>query len=245
MTPRRSVRAAVQRLYREMPKEDASTPFASTPTPDRSLPLAGLAGGEEKDLMAQVRALYEGTFMPVREIARCAGVSERTLYKYARKRNWRPRYAWMPDGARPPGRPARRWTQARVRALQVAPEKGAGGRFIRREEKGKPFARGIKALDPVGRAVASDASAEAERAARLAQAKAEAEAKHRQHLRAMDNLSLAVGDYLRFHRERSARRAAPLDDALGRVHAAFIDVALRRWEWLVERDRPPSPFAGA
>lgn len=257
MTPRRSVRAAAQRLYREMAEEGRPPSKSAPPTPDPSAPLAVLAGAGEgavprevppsasQDLMAQVRSLYEDTAAPVREIARRAGVTERTLYKYARKHNWRPRYAWMPDGSRPPGQPGRRrWTQARARAAQFAPGQGGGGRFIRREEEGKPFAQGIKALNPAGRAAAAKASAEAERTARLAQAGAEAEVKHRQHLRAMDNVNLAVAEYLRFHRDRVARGAGPLDDALGRVHAGFIDTALRRWEWLVKRDTPP-PFSPA
>jgi hypothetical protein len=112
--------------------------------------------------MAQVRALYEDTAVPVREIARRAGVTERTLYKYARRNNWKSRYAWIADGARPPARPGRRrWSEASERAAQVAPAKGAGGRFIRRDDIGKPFARGIKALDPAGRAAAAKASVEA------------------------------------------------------------------------------------
>jgi hypothetical protein len=128
-------------------------------------------GGQ--DLMAHVRRMYEDSIIPVRDIAQRAGVTERTLYKYARKNNWKPRYAWTPDGARPPGRPARRrWSEARERALAVAPAKGAGGRFIRREDKGRPLAHGIKATDPAARAAAAAACA-TDRAAERALLEAE------------------------------------------------------------------------
>jgi hypothetical protein len=72
------------------------------------------------DLTARACALYENSAVPVREIARRAGVTERTIYKYAQKGGWKARYAW-----------------------QFAPIKGVGGRFIRRADKGKPFARGL------------------------------------------------------------------------------------------------------
>src|SRR5438552_6040374 len=47
----------------------------------------------ETPLTAHARALYEGSVTPVREIARLAGVSERTLYKYVQKGGWRRRHA--------------------------------------------------------------------------------------------------------------------------------------------------------
>jgi hypothetical protein len=99
--------------------------------------------------MQRLRALYEEDVVPVREIAGIAGVTERTLYKYIEKGGWRRRHAC----------PARATADARF-----APVKGAGGRFIRREDKDLPFARGIKALDPVG---AAHVAAKAESAAAL------------------------------------------------------------------------------
>ncbi len=54
----------------------------------------------------------------------------------------------------------------------MAPVRGAGGRFIRREEKGQPFAAGLKALDPAAHARGVALSAEAERQAREAEAQA-------------------------------------------------------------------------
>ena len=244
MTPRKSVRAAARRLYEEMSGEGAPRANAGTPTPDPSPQGGGdrpslRFGGQ--DLMAQVRALYEDTAVPVREIALRAGVTERTLYKYARKNGWTPRYAWTPDGSRPPGRPARlRWSEAKdksqERALQVAPEKGAGGRFIRREDKGKPFAHGIKALDPAARAAAVKASAGAESAARRAQAEADAEAQLKRFLRVTDNVSFAFAEYNRFQRDRAKRGVGEYDDELLYLHARLIETAMRRWEWFVEHE---------
>ena len=193
MTPRMSVRAEARRLYAEMVGEGSPAqlgPATLTPDPSPQEPATGRAapaarpgeageqavpaGGEKADLMAHLRAMYEDSIVPVRDIARHAGVTERTLYKYARKQAWKPRYAWMPDGSRPPAGPARRrFSEQRERALQVAPAKGAGGRFIRRDDIGVPFAQGIKATDPAARAAAAQACAAADRAAARAMLEAE------------------------------------------------------------------------
>jgi AcrR family transcriptional regulator len=91
----------------------------------------------EQSLAARVRGLYEDGLVPVREIARLCGVTERTLYKYAARGRWRKRYA--------------------RRALH----KGAGGRFIPQGEAGKATAGGLKALDPLASAAAETACVEA------------------------------------------------------------------------------------
>lgn len=73
---------------------------AAAPTPDPSPLLASASGGGEKearasgepDLTAKVRELYESSAVPVREVARIAGVIERTLYKYVEKGGWKRRY---------------------------------------------------------------------------------------------------------------------------------------------------------
>jgi len=59
-----------------------------------------------------------------------------------------------------------------VAPAKFAPVKGAGGRFIRRADKGKPFARGLKATDPQGATRATAACAQAEAIAAEAQADA-------------------------------------------------------------------------
>ena len=231
MTPRKSVRAAARRLYEEKMGEGGVSAESAPPTPDPSPPLAGLAGGGEKkapELMAQVRALYEATAVPVREIARRAGVAERTLYKYARKQNWKPRYAWTPDGARPVGRAARlRWSDAQEkeheRASQFAPAKGAGGRFIRREDIGEPFAQGLKALDPAGRAAAAAACAEAERAAERARLEAEVYEAWEARTKAMRALNRALDAAIK---HRKAWKGRPLTEA-ARISEAGVAAVCR------------------
>jgi hypothetical protein len=48
--------------------------------------------------LAQMRALYENWAAPVAEIARCAGIAERTLYRHVRKGGWRRRHPYRYRG---------------------------------------------------------------------------------------------------------------------------------------------------
>ena len=50
-------------------------------------------------LTERVRALYENSVVPVREIAQLAGITERTLYKYVQKGGWRRRQICIARGA--------------------------------------------------------------------------------------------------------------------------------------------------
>jgi hypothetical protein len=178
-----------------------------------------------RDLTAQsltekVRALYEGSAVPVAEIAALAGVTERTIYKYAAKQNWKPRYRWTADGSRPRGQRRRprvargdRWT---ARAT-VAPVKGAGGRFIRRAAAGKPFARGLRATDPAAAARASAACDEADALAGQAQAEVRRAHWQTQRLRAWAqiNAMLAkIDDYEQEYKKTHHGQTVPADDKL-------------------------------
>jgi hypothetical protein len=206
MTERLSVRAAAREIYAELAGNSSSLSFdrqgpglspsaegEAARTPNPSPLLARASGGGEKDsppsgsgaaeLTAKARALYEGSAVPVAEIARLCGVTDRTIYKYAAKQNWKPRYRWNADGGRPV-----------AFAPDVAPAKGAGGRFIRRDDKGKAFAQGLKATDPAGRAAALADCASAARLARKAQAKAEADAREEELIRALDFSHRALVD---------------------------------------------------
>lgn len=129
MTERRSWRALAREIYAD--EEEAQ----------KTIPLPGEK--QETALTARVRKLYEDSVVPVREIARIAGVTERTVYKYAKKQQWKPRYDWNGDGTRPQGMPCG-W---RARAA-LTPAQGAGGRFIARDDRGKPIAAGLQATDP-------------------------------------------------------------------------------------------------
>jgi hypothetical protein len=247
MTPRSSVRARAREIYREMaekasPRESASeaartgvTPLPDPPphsSPDGERPLA--YGGREKkeggrgqaeqavaaqpSLTARARALYEDSAVPVREIARLCGVTERTIYKYVAKGGWTKRYARTP--------------QAIDGAADVAPVKGAGGRFIRREDKGKAFAKGLKATDPAARARAELACAAASARHAKARAKADLAQVWEARRRAIDTVSAAMAAYNRWRRTRLRRWARPFylggpnDAAMEadrRMEALYID----------------------
>jgi hypothetical protein len=189
MTRRSSVRAQAREIYRDLMAAEEAVQVVS-PTPDPPSLRFGAASpsaerrGEtrETDLTTRVRALYEQKAVPVREIAAMAGVSERTIYKYVAKHGWKRRYLVMPRGwaaVRDRGprvtasrgaapvkrRPGKSRIKRRARDRLLEPIKGAGGRFIRREDRHRPFASGLKATDPAG---ASRAVARSGKAARLA-----------------------------------------------------------------------------
>ncbi|HVG51896.1 MAG TPA: hypothetical protein VM867_09710, partial [Xanthobacteraceae bacterium] len=171
-------------------------------------------------LTARARALYEDTVVPVREIARFCGVTERTILKYARKGNWKPRYHWIAGEA---GVRHRRWQPAE----KFAPVKGAGARFIAREDAGKPFAVGLKATDPQGAARAAEECVQAEELAAQAQADAARERLKDKALAALEAVSKAIADINDYRRKRA--RQAERD-------ARFEQAALPREGHFVWRD---------
>lgn len=164
--------------------------------PSQSCGAAGLTsqgGGAKQDLTAHVRDLYENSAVPMQEIARIAGVSERTIYKYARKGGWKPRHRWNSEGTRPEA---------------FAPAKGLSGRFIRRDDIGKPFPSGLKALDPVGRSRALGASGKARRLSQAAQQTAEIEAFRAELLRDAESRAGIVRHMVRYLSEMRKLEAA-------------------------------------
>lgn len=195
----------------------------ATPTPDPSPLLAGARGGGERaeqgargkqasgggekrepDLMTRVRALYEDSTVPVAEIARLVGVTERTLYKYAAKGEWRRRYVVKPRGeAAAAANRGRHWQ----RADGFVPVKGTGGRFTARAEAGRAVAHGLKALDPDGAARAALACAAAELRHCKAASKARAAQVWEARRRAIDAVSSAMAVYNRFRATRSPGRS--------------------------------------
>jgi predicted transcriptional regulator len=257
MTRRSSQRALAREIYREMVAARAAaetqTPFIpahSSPDGERSLAYAGIQGHHAtpvdgcpgfplsqgraeggrtaQNLTEKARALYEHSAVPVVEIARLAGVTERTVYKYAAKENWTPRYRWSAAGGRPRGA---RWRQR----PGVAPVKGAGGRFIRRADKGKAFAAGLKAADPRAAAQAGAACGEAERLARAAEEEAEMDALHREYDLASNGLHRAMDDIIALQKRRAQHKGVkpPADDALERALATTLRVYMdwRRDVW--------------
>lgn len=217
----------------------------SAPTPDPSPRLADARGGGEKaeqargekqgsgggenaeigeghqpSLMARVQALYEDSAVPVREIARLCGVTERTLYRYVEKGGWRRRYICAPrDDAVAAANRGRRWQ----RAPGHEGVKGAGGRFVPRSEADQPVIHGIKALDPAARAKASVACAAA--AARGAKARARADERQVWDARvaAINAVSAAMAAYNRFRASRAAVRTPMEMTADEQMEAYFVD----------------------
>lgn len=208
MTPRCSVRAAAREIYGELAGGQSSPRFEGQTPPSQGFGAASLT--------AKARALYEGSAVPVAEIARLCGVTDRTIYKYAAKQRWKPRYRWTVDDGRP---------------AAFAPAKGAGGRFIRRDDNGKPFAQGLKATDPAGRVGASSVCAKAARLARKAQAEAEYAERLEEELGALTGLDRAAGalvDYL--DGCKKARRVTPDNDLLLRSHNLWLGKAIDECE---------------
>jgi hypothetical protein len=182
MTPRNSVRADARERFAELAAQEASPPQAAEP-----------------DLLARVCALYETSAVPVREIARLAGVTERTIYKYAQKHGWAPRYLWQDDH---PCMLRRGWRAAD----DFVPAKGAGGRFVARADAGKPFARGLQAVDSVTRAKAAQSCAEADRLAREAWERAEHARLVREQWSAFRDMNRAMDEIIRYREKYPPKR---------------------------------------
>ena len=169
--------------------------------------------------------------MPVGEIARLAGVTERTLYKYVEKHRWKKRYRVLPRGeAAARANSGRRWRHDEA----FAPAKGAGGRFVRREDKAKPFVTGLKALDPGGRARALADCAAAEPLSRAAQTRAHEEMRLEERLRAMAEVDRAVAELKRYRERCAEDRAAqrppgPNDARLERALELAVRAATEWW----------------
>jgi len=211
MTQRTSVRAAARERYGELKRERrlkaALSANVAPPTPAPSPPLAALAGGGEKtqDLTARIRALYEETNVPVREIAAIAGVTERTLYRYVEKHGWTKRYHVLPRGREAAAHNrGGRW----LPTTGVVPAKGAGGRFIRREDIGQPFPAGLKALDPQGRAEAHARCDAADPLARKAQQEVMRAHRANERVRAWRAVERAVTNLGKFKEDERAWRDA-------------------------------------
>jgi hypothetical protein len=177
-------------------------------------PVVSAAASADTLLTEHVRALYEGSVIPVCEIARLIGVSDRMIYQYARRGGWRRRRTCLACAAAFAAAKAGRVARRRP---GFVPAKGAGGRFIRREDVGKPFQRGLKAHDPQGAAAAAAACARAGVIAEEAAAAAVADAQ------------------ARAAREQAAREAQAWMRTFERLMELFVDLAKFRAELGDER----------
>ena len=139
MTPRHSPNADARRRLRDA---DAARLAQSEWLPPAPTKLQQT----DPSLTDRVRSLFEDTVLPVRDIARIAGVAECTIYRYARKGQWRLRHPKCAAGGQT--------HRGRVREPRLPQPRGAGGRFIPPADAGKPHPTGLKALDPQGAASA-------------------------------------------------------------------------------------------
>ena len=160
-----------------------------------------------------------------------AGVTERTIYKYARKHGWTPRYRWRAPAAGAGTKRGRGWRQR----PPFAPVKGAGGRFIRRADKGKPLLVGLRATDPAGAARADAACRRAARLARKATARAAAEQREAAQLRALDAMNRTLADLNRY-RASCAKAGQPGlrdDDRVAHLLVRTVEIATENWVRMV------------
>ena len=118
-----------------------------------------------------MRALYEGSAVPVREIARLAGVSERTLYKYVAKQAGRSATPGHPRAPARPRRGNRRAHALRRKLRRHVPSRRSKARAgaSSAATTGPPFAAGLKASDPAQAARAPLPVLQADALAREAQ----------------------------------------------------------------------------
>ena len=208
---KQSLRAAARARYLKKAGQGQDAPSApATPTRHAialraaagDLPLAGEGEAVDTALMRQAQALYEEGVVPVRDIARLAGVCERTFYRHVKKRGWRRRNVCA-------ARDNAVAAANRGRPLTVA--KGVSGRFVRRAVAGAPHPAGLGALDPPRDAEGTHACIAAGALSEAAMADAQAEIAARARLRTLDLCERALGDVMRLLAERpGAPEAAPL-----------------------------------
>ncbi len=266
MTRRSSVRANAREIYRDLVAKQAASSAPSLTLPrergreedlqagegiggERGREQADVAAGR-KNLMARVRALYEET-RPCRcaRSPQLAGVSERTIYKYAAKRNWKPRYAWAHPRA-PAFAEARhpaalhRLRRKLRRHVPFAPVKGAGGRFVRREARGEPVASGLHATDRQAAVRADAACASAQALAREAQKEADARKRARERDKAFRNVIRTLDQINKYHAEckKKGRWPLPADDHLQWAYSCQLSAAADWLDIVTQQDKKAGSF---
>jgi len=234
MTRRFSVRAQARRNYCELAEKTAVNvrPPTPGPSPQGGREQKASAGGEKKEteLTRRVRVLYEDSAVPVREIARIAGVTERTIYKYVEKHDWKRRYRCAPrDEA-----VARANRGRRLRPLPAfAPVKGAGARFIRREDSDKPVATGLKATDPASARLAAARCGGATHLSALALAQAEEAQLFERQIRAHETVNIALKNLHEHREERIRKGRSAAGDRIEPMLMQIVAVSLQQWTALL------------
>jgi hypothetical protein len=247
MTRRSSVRAQARVNYCELAgkasgrSSDPSSLRFDGQAPSPNAASAGV-GGEKKEtkLTERARKLYEESAVPVREIARLAGVTERTIYKYVARHGWKKRYRVLPRGeAAARGNRGRQMQASSEFWPDLSPVKGAGGRFICREDQDKPIAVGLKATDPAAAKHAVASCGGAAHLAALAQSEAEALQLFERQIRAIDTTNVALKN-LREYREQGARKGrSAKGDGVEPILMQIVDISLMQWEARLAAGRAP------
>jgi hypothetical protein len=112
------------------------------------------------------------------------------------------------------------------------PVRGAGGRFIRRADEGKPFATGLKATDAAAAALAAAVCRREEAASRVAQEKAKAAQHAEAELHAMETVNRILSELNGYLAESDKAPHGACDDRIERALRRSADLAVQRWEWL-------------
>jgi hypothetical protein len=200
-----------------------------------------------ESLLDRVQHIYENSVVPVREIARLIGVSERTLYKYVRRHGWARRHVCLEAGPLPNPPPASGRSRpsstgyagegkirAASRGQRLTPRlgferaKGAGGRFIAFEERGTPQPHGPKALDPLAAEAAGEICSQAGAMSDIAAAQALVDAAAREadrraireaeaDVRTLAHLTRAVAELTKLAEQQEAAAAADQADQARRA----------------------------
>jgi hypothetical protein len=189
-----------------------------------------------ESLLDRVQHIYENSVVPVREIARLIGVSERTLYKYVRRHGWARRHVCLEAGPlpNPPPQAGEGKIRAASRGQRLTPRlgferaKGAGGRFIAFEERGTPQPHGPKALDPLAAEAAGEICSQAGAMSDIAAAQALVDAAAREadrraireaeaDVRTLAHLTRAVAELTKLAEQQEAAAAADQADQARRA----------------------------
>jgi len=107
---------------------------------------------------------------------------------------------------------------------------GAGARFVRREDRDRPYATGLKATDPAGAQRAAAACAAAQPAADEARRAAEQAYRERERERAWKETNRALQMLADFRQKRATREPRPMDDEF---EAAMVEL-VQAWTGILE-----------
>lgn len=165
----------------------------------------------------RLRQLYEQSALPVREIARIAGIADRTLFSYVQRGGWK----------------RRNWRQVRHDEARLVPPEGAGlGSAVEdARHTAQTYVAAKRHVEDVRAAAAIAAQERAAGAGAAAQERA-ARAKAVADARTRARLAAAVADALRILAQVE-RNGRPLSGRARRVHDRIFGALVGQFEYLV------------